>query len=120
MIWLTKIEKSESNNQIYFTVQIDARHANIRDSKKKGLIQGNLDKRIASLAAAVTCGRDLDPVVQEFKKYLSEGLFRRFLDAVAVNNFLYELKTAMKLLKENIVLAGYKTSYDYKNYESGN
>jgi len=115
MIWLTKIEKSESNNQVYFTVLVDAKYADIKDSKKKGLAQGELDKKIASLAAVVTGSGDIDPVIQEFKEYLSEDLFKRFLDMIAINDFLYDLKTAIKFLRENIVLAGYKTSYVYKN-----
>jgi len=119
MIWLTKIEKSDSNNQIYFTILIDAKYSIIKDSKIKGLIQGNFDKRIASLSAAITGSRDTDPILQEFKEYLSEKVFKRFLDPISINNFFYDLKIAIKLLKENIVLAGYRTSYEYKNYDGG-
>ena len=117
MIGLIEVEKSSSNSQIYFTIQIDAKRAVIKDSQGKGKVQNIIDKKIASFAAAVTNNKDTDPIEQGLREYLRDDLFKHYVDIISINDFIYDLKKALRTFKQNIALAGYKTSYKYTNYE---
>lgn len=117
MIRLAKTEKSTSSSQIYLTIQIDAKRASIRDIQKKGEVQSNIDKKLNSFAGDITCGRNTDSIEQEFREYLRYDLFKHYVDIVSINDFVYDLKITLKTFRENIGLAGYKTSYEYINYE---
>jgi len=116
MIRLTEIERSDNNNQLYFTIRIDAKLAAIKTTSHKSEAERNINKKIAALASAVTSKQDVDPIIQDFKEYLSEYLFKHYVDIVAINEFLYNLKIMLRIFKDNIILAGYKVSFKYDNY----
>lgn len=121
MIKLLNTEKSTTSGQIYFTIQIDARAANIKSVYKKGLVQIEMSKRIAWLCNAVTGRRkavvSIDEAAQSLKDYLCNELFTHYVDRVAIGNFIYEIVLLFKQEREALTLAGYSTTYEYLNYE---
>ena len=118
MIWLTKIEKSTQTGRIDFWICIDAKAAAIKDSPRMKIVQRDLDKRINNFTIDVRKERDYNESEEELKKYLCEDLFKYSIDIIAVNNFIYDLKTYILKFAQNISLAGYSTSYIYKNFKN--
>jgi hypothetical protein len=116
MIKLTDVEKVEAGSgQIYITVLIDAKAAEIPRKNSKGDVEREIDKRLVRLSQAVTARRDTDNVEQEFREYLKEVLFKHYMDPVAINDFIYDSRQVFIRYRENIVLAGFQISHKYLN-----
>lgn len=117
MIWLTKSEVEPNTGRIGFTIKIDAKAARIDETSKVKRVQIKLDKKINDFSNDIRRNRDYSEYEQDLKEYLCNDLFRYSINIIAVNDFIYDLKTNILKYSENIAIAGFSITYVYKNYE---
>ena len=116
MIKLSKVESAETTGQIYLTIVVDAKTANIKSRECKNAAEQCIGHHLVLLSQAVTAKKHTDIIEQAFKKYLCDNLFKHYVDIISINNFIYNSREVFREYKDNIMLAGFNMTYEYLNY----
>lgn len=117
MIKLLSAKKEETNNQLYLTIQIDAKAADIISQDQKGIVGNEISKHLVILSNAITLNGNVDYIEQEFRKFLRDILFKHYVNMTSINDFIYDIKKIFVAFRDNVIMAGYSTIYEFINYE---
>jgi len=116
MIFVGEFGSVFGSGHVFIGITLDASAAHLHSPSGLGRATSVLDEHIAKFSDAAIHGRTTDYIEQEFKEYLRDVLFVHYYDPVSINNFVYDLKNVFLEFSLNIVLAGYKITYGFKNY----
>lgn len=105
-----------AGDQVYFTVQIDATAANIRNKDEKGYVESTLGSKMVALAYVIKKGYNSREKEDDLSYYLRKELFYNFVNLKVIAIFIDNFKDKVNKFMEDIKKIGFEILFEYRNH----